>query len=69
MRSWIAAEKACNIALLQHKSGKGYWRRAKARRMQGRTIEAVKGSFPMLSDRFVPLIHQLSFLLGDLTVR
>lgn len=37
--------------------------------MQGRTIEAVKGSFPMLSDRFVPLIPQLFFLLGDLIVR
>ncbi|THH09153.1 hypothetical protein EW145_g2205 [Phellinidium pouzarii] len=42
LSSWIAAEKACNIALAQHRSGKGYWRRAKARRMQGRTVEAVK---------------------------
>ncbi|KAH8118028.1 hypothetical protein DFH11DRAFT_1503386 [Phellopilus nigrolimitatus] len=43
LSNWIAAEKACNIALAQHRSGKGYWRRAKARRMQGRTVEAVKG--------------------------
>ncbi|EJD06560.1 uncharacterized protein FOMMEDRAFT_131472 [Fomitiporia mediterranea MF3/22] len=42
LSNWIAAEKACNKALAQHRSGKGYWRRAKARRMQGRTVEAVK---------------------------
>ncbi|KAI5122280.1 hypothetical protein M0805_002360 [Coniferiporia weirii] len=42
LSDWISAEKACNIALAQHRSGKGYWRRAKARRMQGRTVEAVK---------------------------
>lgn len=42
--SWMAAEKACNLALSQHRSGKGYWRRAKARRMLGRMSEAMKGS-------------------------
>ncbi|KLO11547.1 hypothetical protein SCHPADRAFT_929815 [Schizopora paradoxa] len=42
LSNWMAAEKACNLALTQHKSGKGYWRRAKARRMLGRTIEAVR---------------------------
>lgn len=39
---WIAAEKACDAALGQHRSGKGYWRRAKARKMLGRTDEAIK---------------------------
>ena len=43
LSNWIAAEKACNQALTQHKSGKGYWRRAKARQMQGRTVEAIRG--------------------------
>ena len=43
MHSWMAAEKACNIALGQHRSGKGYWRRAKARKMLGRYAEAAKG--------------------------
>ncbi|KAL5504143.1 hypothetical protein ACEPAH_8216 [Sanghuangporus vaninii] len=42
LSNWIAAEQACNKALAQHRSGKGYWRRAKARHMQGRTVEAVK---------------------------
>jgi len=40
--SWIAAEKACDAALSQHRSGKGYWRRAKARKMLGRIDEAIK---------------------------
>lgn len=42
LSNWMAAEKACNLALTQHKSGKGFWRRAKARRMIGRTIEAIR---------------------------
>jgi hypothetical protein len=41
--SWIAAEKACDAALNQHRSGKGYWRRAKARKMLGRIDDAIKG--------------------------
>lgn len=41
--SWMATEKACDAALLQHKSSKGYWRRAKARKMLGRVDEAIKG--------------------------
>jgi len=40
--SWIAAEKACDAALNQHRSGKGYWRRAKARKMLGRIDDAIK---------------------------
>jgi len=39
----MAAEKACDIALGQHRSGKGYWRRAKARKMLGRYAEASAG--------------------------
>ncbi|PAV16057.1 amidase family [Pyrrhoderma noxium] len=42
LSNWAEAEKACNVALSQQRSCKGYWRRAKARRMQGRIIEAVK---------------------------
>ncbi|KAH0833443.1 hypothetical protein J3R83DRAFT_12558 [Lanmaoa asiatica] len=40
--SWIEAENACSKALGQHRSIKGYYRRAKARRMIGRTEEAIK---------------------------
>ncbi|KAI0091275.1 hypothetical protein BDY19DRAFT_934903 [Irpex rosettiformis] len=39
---WTKAEKACEIALGQHRSVKGYWRRAQARKAQGRMSEAVK---------------------------
>ena len=39
----MSTEQACDAALLQHKSSKGYWRRAKARKMLGRVDEAVKG--------------------------
>ena len=39
----MSTEQACNAALLQHKSSKGYWRRAKARKMLGRVDEAIKG--------------------------
>lgn len=41
--SWIEAENACSKALSQHRSIKGYYRRAKARRMMERTEEAIKG--------------------------
>lgn len=41
--SWMAAEKACNVALNQHRSSKGFWRRAKARKELGRNNEAIKG--------------------------
>ena len=43
--SWMEAEKACTMALTQHKSSKGYYRRARARRMLNRTEEAIKGDF------------------------
>lgn len=39
----MSTERACDAALLQHKSSKGYWRRAKARKMLGRVDEAIKG--------------------------
>src|SRR5258708_17375663 len=42
-RSWIEAEKACTSALQQHRSSKGLYRRAKARRMLGRPHEAIQG--------------------------
>ena len=51
----MSTEQACNAVLLQHKSSKGYWRRAKARKMLGRVDEAIKGKSPEL-DRFrVPM--------------
>jgi len=42
LSNWIDAENACSKALSQHRSIKGYYRRAKARRMMGRTEEAIK---------------------------
>lgn len=47
----MSTEQACNAALLQHKSSKGYWRRAKARKMLGRVDEAIKGK-SLEPDRF-----------------
>jgi RNA polymerase II-associated protein 3 len=41
----MEAEKACTKALGQHRSGKGYYRRAKARKMMGRYEEAMRGIF------------------------
>lgn len=40
---WIEAEKSCDAALSQHKSVKGHWRRAQARRAQARIDDAIKG--------------------------
>ncbi|KAL0948651.1 hypothetical protein HGRIS_010455 [Hohenbuehelia grisea] len=42
LNNWIEAEQACTTALGQHRSGKGYYRRAKARKMLGRHEEAIK---------------------------
>ncbi|KAF8636149.1 hypothetical protein AX17_003752 [Amanita inopinata Kibby_2008] len=42
LNNWMEAEKACTKALTQHKSGKGYYRRARARTMLNRTEEAIK---------------------------
>ncbi|KAF9262423.1 hypothetical protein L218DRAFT_960239 [Marasmius fiardii PR-910] len=42
LSNWIEAEKACTKALGQHRSGKGLFRRAKARKMLGREDEAIK---------------------------
>ncbi|KDQ06573.1 hypothetical protein BOTBODRAFT_181445 [Botryobasidium botryosum FD-172 SS1] len=39
---WSEAERACDIALGQHRSIKGYWRRAKARKMLRRYNEAAQ---------------------------
>ncbi len=40
----MEVETACSKALVQHKSSKGYYRRARARKMLDRTDEAIKGS-------------------------
>ncbi|TCD66120.1 hypothetical protein EIP91_001729 [Steccherinum ochraceum] len=42
LQRWMEAEKACDAALNQHKSVKGHWRRAQARKAQGRTADAIK---------------------------
>ncbi|CAL1715752.1 unnamed protein product [Somion occarium] len=42
LHKWIEAEQACDAALGQHKSVKGHWRRAQARKAQGRIDDAIK---------------------------
>ncbi|KAL1734771.1 hypothetical protein EV714DRAFT_268492 [Schizophyllum commune] len=42
LSNWMEAEKACTLSLGQHRSGKGYFRRARARRMLNRTDEAIR---------------------------
>ncbi|RPD54825.1 hypothetical protein L227DRAFT_555742 [Lentinus tigrinus ALCF2SS1-6] len=41
LNDFIEAEKACDLALGQHRSMKGYWRRAQARKGQGRIDDAI----------------------------
>ena len=60
--SWMSTEQACNAALLQHKSSKGYWRRAKARKMLGRVDEAIKGQ----SLKASPFLSMRSYDTADL---
>ena len=61
---WIDAEQACDAALSQHRSVKGYWRRAQARRAQGRMEEAIKVSryIRKLMSFFHPFNHRFSDL-------
>jgi hypothetical protein len=42
---WLEAEAACDIALGQHRSHKGLWRRAKARKMLDKREGAIEGMF------------------------
>ncbi|KAG5646497.1 hypothetical protein DXG03_003262 [Asterophora parasitica] len=42
LANWMEAEKACTKALSQHRSSKGYYRRARARRMLNRPEEAIR---------------------------
>jgi hypothetical protein len=44
MNSWMEAETACTKALSQHRSGKGYYRRARAHKMLGRSEDAMRGT-------------------------
>ncbi|KAK7055910.1 Acetamidase Formamidase [Favolaschia claudopus] len=53
LSSWMEAEAACTKALAQHRSGKGYFRRARARKMLGRNDEAIRGTFSTLYLRAV----------------
>jgi RNA polymerase II-associated protein 3 len=43
-QSWMEAEEACTRALSQHRSSKGYYRRARARKMLGQTEDAIEGA-------------------------
>ncbi|CAK5264353.1 unnamed protein product [Mycena citricolor] len=62
LSNWMAAEAACSKALSQHHSCKGYFRRARARKMLGRHDEAIRGS--SLSSHSV--CDSLTILLQDL---
>lgn len=42
LNRWMEAEKACTGALIQHRSSKGYFRRARSRRMMGKLDEAAR---------------------------
>jgi len=42
LHDYAAAERACDVALSQHRSVKGYWRRAQARKSLGRFEDAAK---------------------------
>ena len=42
LAQWAQAESACTAALSQHRSSKGLWRRARARRMLGYTEDAIR---------------------------
>ncbi|KAJ7052025.1 hypothetical protein C8F01DRAFT_633086 [Mycena amicta] len=42
LSNWMEAEAACTKALSQHRSVKGHFRRAKARKMLGRNDEAIR---------------------------
>ncbi|KAH7106638.1 hypothetical protein BKA62DRAFT_687736 [Auriculariales sp. MPI-PUGE-AT-0066] len=42
LAQWAQAEVVCTSALAQHRSSKGLWRRARARRMLGRDEDAIR---------------------------
>ncbi|OSC96315.1 hypothetical protein PYCCODRAFT_1441133 [Trametes coccinea BRFM310] len=42
IKDFVEAERSCNLALSQHRSVKGYWRRAQARKAQGRIEDALR---------------------------
>ncbi|KAH8094543.1 hypothetical protein BXZ70DRAFT_947956 [Cristinia sonorae] len=42
LQRWMEAETACDTALSQHKSVKGHWRRAQARKAQKKYADAIK---------------------------
>ncbi|KAH7921028.1 hypothetical protein BV22DRAFT_1132596 [Leucogyrophana mollusca] len=42
LNNWVDAEKACTKALSQHRSSKGFFRRAKARKLLGEVDDAIK---------------------------
>ncbi|KAF7311858.1 hypothetical protein MIND_00196500 [Mycena indigotica] len=65
LSNWIAAEAACTKALSQHHSVKGYFRRAKARKMLGRDEEAIRDlrAILKLQPTNVDAIQELVLLL------
>ncbi|KAF5379822.1 hypothetical protein D9615_005795 [Tricholomella constricta] len=63
--NWMEAEKACTKALSQHRSSKGYYRRARARRMLKRPDEAIRDlrAVLKLQPKNVEAIAELASLL------
>ncbi|KAJ7765859.1 hypothetical protein DFH07DRAFT_1014354 [Mycena maculata] len=65
LSNWMEAEAACTKALAQHRSGKGYFRRARARTMLGRTDEAMRDlrALLKLQPSNTEALHELAALL------
>ena len=53
------AEKACTKALTQHKSSKGYYRRARARKMLGQRDDALNGKSYLLPAHILLTLHDI----------
>ncbi|KAG8859317.1 hypothetical protein FRB96_004532 [Tulasnella sp. 330] len=51
LQNWINAEEACTRSLGQHLTGKGFWRRSKARQGLGKREEAIQDLREMLKLR------------------
>ncbi|EJD49830.1 hypothetical protein AURDEDRAFT_112568 [Auricularia subglabra TFB-10046 SS5] len=68
---WVQAEAACTAALEQHRSSKGFWRRARARRMLHKRDEAVQDLHSVLelspgnADALLELAQLSAELRGD----
>ncbi|CCM04222.1 uncharacterized protein FIBRA_06389 [Fibroporia radiculosa] len=69
LHNYAAAELACDLALGQHRSVKGYWRRAQARKAQGRMEGAIQDlrSVLKIQPTNAEALTDLSFLLNTTT--